>query len=114
MPFIETKTNVTVTPDKEEALMNRLGQAISLIPEKSESWLMLAIEGDTHMYFRGDDSQPIAFVEVKFYGNSDPDAFSRMTAELTTIYGDVLGVAPHQMYIRYFGSSDWGWNGYNF
>ncbi len=114
MPFIETKTNVTVTPDKEKALKERLGQAISLIPGKSEGWLMLAIEGDTHMYFRGDDSQPTAFVEVKIYGNANPDAFRKMTAELTKIYGEVLNVAPDHMYIRYFGSSDWGWNGSNF
>ena len=114
MPFIETKTNVTVTPEKEKALKERLGQAISIIPGKSESWLMLAIEGDKPMYFRGDNSQPIAFVDVKIYGGSNPDAFRKMTAELTSVYGDVLGVAPDHMYIRYFGSTDWGWNGNNF
>ena len=37
-----------------------------------------------------------------------------MTKELTGIYGDILGVAPDHMYIRYFGSEDWGWNGSNF
>lgn len=36
-----------------------------------------------------------------------------MTKELTKIYGDILGVAPDHMYIRYFGSDDWGWNGIN-
>ena len=72
MPFISTKTNVTVTKEKETQLKERLGQAISIIPGKSESWLMLAIEGD------------------------------------------ILGVAPDHMYIRYFGSEDWRWNGSNF
>ena len=45
MPFISTKTNVTVTKEKETQLKERLGQAISIIPGKSESWLMLAIFG---------------------------------------------------------------------
>ncbi len=114
MPFIDTKTNVTVTKEKETQIKERLGKAISIIPGKSESWLMVAVQGDVPMYFRGDDSQPVAFVEVKIFGNASPDIYNKMTAELTSIYGDVLGVAPDHMYIRYFGSSDWGWNGSNF
>ena len=114
MPFISTKTNVTVTKEKEKQLKERLGQAISIIPGKSENWLMLAIEGDIPMYFRGDDSKPTAFIEVKIYGNASSDVYSRMTKELTGIYGDILGVTPDHMYIRYFGSDDWGWNGNNF
>ncbi|WP_044933281.1 hypothetical protein [Oribacterium sp. NK2B42] len=55
MPFISTKTNVTVTKEKEKQLKERLGQAISIIPGKSENWLMLAIEGDIPMYFGSDD-----------------------------------------------------------
>ena len=54
--------------EKETQLKERLGEAISIIPGKSESWFMLAIEGGIPMYFRGDDSQPTAFIEVKFMG----------------------------------------------
>ena len=32
MPFIETKTNVTVTKEKEKELKERPGMAISIIP----------------------------------------------------------------------------------
>ena len=114
MPFIETKTNVTVSKESEKALKEKLGQAISILPGKSESWLMLAIEGDVPMYFRGNDADPVAFVDVKIFGNASSDAYSKMTAELTKIYGEILGVAPDHMYIRYYGSADWGWNGRNF
>ena len=114
MPFIDTKTNVTITKEKEKELKERLGRAISIIPGKSESWLMLAIEGDIPMYFKGDDSKPTAFIEVKIFGDASRDIYSQMTKELTTIYGDILGVSPDRMYIRYFGSEDWGWNGNNF
>ena len=114
MPFIETKTNVTVTKEAETKIKEALGKAISIIPGKSESWLMVAIEGDVPMYFRGDDSAPIAFVDVKTFGSASSDAYNRMTAELTKVYGDILGVSADHMYIRYYGSSDWGWNGSNF
>ena len=114
MPFIDTKVSVSVSPEQEKQLKERLGQAISIIPGKSENWLMLSFEDNKHMYFRGDNSQPVAFVDVKIFGGPNPSAFEKMTAELTEIYGEVLGIAPDHMYIRYLGSSDWGWNGGNF
>ena len=114
MPFIETKTNVAVSKEAETKIKEALGQAISIIPGKSENWLMLAIEGNIPMYFRGDDSAPVAFVDVKTFGSASSDVYNRITAELTKVYGYILGVAPDHMYIRYYGSSDWGWNGSNF
>ena len=114
MPFISTKTNVNVSKEKEIELKEKLGQAISIIPGKSENWLMVAIEGDVPMYFQGDDSKPVAFVEVKIFGNATSDVYSNMTKELSSIYNEVLGIPADRMYSRYFGSADWGWNGNNF
>ena len=114
MPFISTKTNVTVTPDKEELLKARLGKAIEAIPGKSESWLMVAIEGGIPMYFKGDGSQPTAFVEVKLFGDASKEAYSNMTKQLSGIYEELLGIKPDHLYVRYQGGTDWGWNGNNF
>ena len=41
MPFIESKLSVKTTQEQQKTLKERLGQAISLIPGKSESWLMV-------------------------------------------------------------------------
>ena len=114
MPFIDTKVSVKVTKEQEVELKTRLGQAISIIPGKSESWLMTGFQDEYHMYFRGDDSQPIAFISVSIYGSPNPSACGKMTAELTKIYGEVLGIAPDHMYSKYEASGDWGWNGSNF
>ena len=105
---------IKVTKEQETELKSRLGQAISLIPGKSESWLMVGIEDDYHLYFRGEDSEPMAFIEVRIFGGPNRDAFEKMTAEITKIYGDVLGIAADHMYIKYSATTDWGWNGGNF
>lgn len=114
MPVIDSKVSVKVTKEQEQEIKARLGQAISLIPGKSESWLMVGIEDEYHLYFRGDDSEPIAFIEVKIFGGSNREAFEKMTVEITRIFGEVLGIAADHMYIRYLPSADWGWNGSNF
>ncbi len=114
MPFIDSKISVKITEEQENELKTRLGQAISLIPGKSENWLMTGFEDDYHLYFRGDNSEPIAYIEVRIFGSPNKAAFQRMTEEITKIYGDVLGIAPDHMYIKYSATPDWGWNGGNF
>lgn len=114
MPFIDSKVSVKVSKEQEKELKTRLGQAISLIPGKSEQWLMAGFQDEYHLYFRGDDSEPMAFIEVRLFGGPDKAAFNRMTAEVTKIFGEVLGIAPDHMYIKYSATMDWGWNGSNF
>ena len=72
-----------ISEEKETQLKERLGQAIAIIPGKSESWLMLAIEGEIPMYFRGDNSEPVAFIEIKTFGSASSDVYEKMTKELT-------------------------------
>ena len=82
MPFIDSKVSITITPEQEVELVKRLGKAISIIPGKSESWLMTGFEDNYHLYFRGDNSAPSAFIEVKVFGSENKSAFSALTAEI--------------------------------
>ena len=41
MPYIQTMTNVGISGKKEQTIKQRMGEAIELIPGKTESWLML-------------------------------------------------------------------------
>ena len=114
MPFIDSKISVKITKEQELELKSRLGEAISLIPGKSEQWLMAGFQDGYHLYFRGEDSEPMAFIEVRIFGGPDKAAFREMTAAITKIYQEVLGIAPDHMYIKYSATMDWGWNGGNF
>ncbi len=114
MPFIDSKVSVKITEEQEKELKTRLGQAIALVPGKSESWLMTGFEDGYHLYFRGDNSQPTAFIEVSVFGAANKDAFSKLTAEITKIFGEVLGIAADHIYVKYTTTTDWGWNGGNF
>ena len=57
MPFINSKISTSVSAEQEQALKTRLGQAISIVPGKSENWLMLGFEPNYNLYFRGDNSR---------------------------------------------------------
>ena len=114
MPFINSKISTKITKEQETELKSRLGQAISLIPGKSESWLMLGFEPEYTLYFRGDNTQPMAFVEVSVFGGENPAAFSKLTGAICDIFKEVLGIEPDHVYVKYAAVSNWGWNGDNF
>ncbi len=114
MPFINSKITNKITKEQETEIKTRLGQTIALIPGKSEQWLMLAFEPETAMYFRGDNSEAIAFVEVSVYGNENSEAFEQLTAAICNIYKEVLNIAPDHVYVKYETTKNWGWNGANF
>lgn len=114
MPFIDSKVSIAISPQQEQELVQRLGKAISIIPGKSESWLMTGFEQNYHLYFRGENNAPTAFIEVKIFGNEQKDAFSSLTSEICKIFYDVLNIAEDYIYIKYEAVSNWGWNGNNF
>ena len=114
MPFINSKVSTKITKEQETEIKALLGEAISIIPGKSESWLMLGFEDEYSLYFRGDNSKPMAFVEVSVFGSENKQAFSALTGKICEIYNKVLGIAPDHIYVKYEATSNWGWNGGNF
>lgn len=114
MPFINSKISTKLTDEQETKLKTELGKAISIIPGKSESWLMLGFEDEYSLYFRGDNSEPTAFIEVSVFGGENKKAFSELTSKICEIYNDILGIAPDRIYIKYEPVANWGWNGGNF
>lgn len=80
MPFIVSKVNVAVTEEQELALKTRLGKAIERIPGKSEEYLLLSFESNCHLYLRGDNSRPIAYITASIFGNEDHAGFSQFAA----------------------------------
>ncbi|MGN0458486.1 MAG: phenylpyruvate tautomerase MIF-related protein [Eubacterium sp.] len=113
MPFINTNTNVKISKEQEAELKARLGKAIELLG-KSESWLMLSFEDECNMYFKGDSSSPMAFVDISVFGRSTDEGCEKMTKEVCSIYHDVLGIQPDKLYVKYSGTNQWGWNNMNF
>ena len=113
MPFIDVKTNIEINSEKEKILKTKLGKSAQCIG-KSENWLMIGFEDKCRLYFKGDNSQPMAFVEVKLYGRADRKSYDNMTGEITEILNEVLGIAPAQIYVKYEEVQYWGYNGSNF
>lgn len=113
MPFIDTTTNVAIPSRKEESIKARMGQAIELIPGKTEGWLMLSFHENVPMYFKGDGDEPCAICQVKLFGHAEEADYANLTEALTDILRDELEIEADRIYITYQEIDVWGWNGGN-
>ncbi len=112
MPYIATTANVAISGRKQEAIKERMGKAIELIPGKTEGWLMLSFRDNADMYFKGEDD-PCAICEVKLYGSAEEEDYANLTEALTDILREELDIDPDRIYVTYSEIDTWGWNGGN-
>lgn len=113
MPYIETTASIAISGRKEQIIKERMGQAIELIPGKSEGWLMLSFRDNVSMYFKGDDA-PCAICQVKMFGSAAEEDYQKLTEALTDIIREELDVEADRIYVTYEEIGVWGWNGGNF
>ena len=114
MPYISTKTTLSLSEEKKAALAMRYGKAITLIPGKSEAHLMIGFEDGVTMYFAGSTGEPMAFVEVKLFGTAQAKDLDTLTKEICDILKDELNISGDRVYVKYEEIAHWGWNGRNF
>lgn len=114
MPYIRTTASKEITQEAQLRLKEKLGAAIALIPGKSEAWLMLSFHGNEDMFFKGSSDKDYAYVEVALFGGASDAAYDRLTAAISEIISEELGIDRAEIYIKYEESQHWGWNGSNF
>ncbi len=114
MPYIETKTTKKVTQTEEKALFSALGKAIELLPGKTEEWLMLNVEGEKHMAFRGKTDKDMAFITVALVGKAGKENYEKLTVRICELCKEILGIDADHVYVKYEEIDYWGWNNMNF
>ena len=114
MPYMHVRTNVGVDKEKQVAIKAAFGEAIALLPGKSEQWLMVDVEEQANLFLAGQGDRPLAMVEVELLGQSTPRAYEALTARVCEIMQEILDVAPDGVYVKYAETAHWGYNGSNF
>lgn len=110
MPFISFTTNHKLTLRQENEIARRTGELITLLPGKKEENLMLHLEDNQIMYFRGEDI-PCMMVDVKLYKSIDFDAKKKFTEELMKMIKETTNIEPNDIYVSFDEYQNWGKQG---
>lgn len=114
MPFIDSKISCKLSDAQKETLKTELGKLITIIPGKSENFLMVGFTDEYPLYFSGTKLDKGAFVDVKIFGSTSDSVLEEMTAKICALYEKELDIPSKAIYVKYEFATHWGWNGHNF
>jgi hypothetical protein len=114
MPYLLLKTNVTPAAGAVPPLLRKASQQVAQALGKPEDYVMVALEHSCPMLFAGSDA-PLAYLELKSIGLPGTRT-AELSALLTRLAGEELGIAAERVYIEFADASGplWGWNGATF
>ena len=108
MPFIDVKLSCSLTKVQETALKAELGRAISLIPGKSESSLMIQFSDCCRLWFGGENEGPFAFVNVMVLVSADRKFYSDFTDQVIAVFKKELQIK--RIYVKFEEVPNWFWD----
>lgn len=108
MPFINVKLSTLLSQEQEITLKQELGEAISIIPGKSESSLMLQFEENCRLWLAGSNEGPIVFVNVMLLGKADRQDYASFSSRVVEIFECQL--AARHVYVKFEEVPNWFWN----
>jgi phenylpyruvate tautomerase PptA (4-oxalocrotonate tautomerase family) len=111
MPTIQVKSTVVLNQAVKDAVKSEFGQAIALIPGKSEQWLMVLFEKVDALYFQSVENANAALVEVGIKGHASRDDFGKLGAEITAILVKHTDLQADSIYIAFTEYDNYAYNG---
>ena len=111
MPLIVLNTNLTVEKAQKDALKDAFGKAITILPGKTEQVLMVDISDGHTIYFRGEELERVAHVDVRLYGSCSFESKAEFTKAVYIILNEILGLKDEEATVNIGEYSVWGAKG---
>lgn len=110
MPYIQINTSRNLSADQKERIKAALGEKLPVIPGKKESGLMVAISCQ-HTMFMGGEERDAAFVDVRCFRKTDPEAKRVFTGAVFEILRQIADFQPEMVYLNFTDHEVWGARG---
>jgi len=108
MPYIRLSTTQKLSKEKQEELVNGLGEALSVIPGKDGRSLIVDIEDGKTMYAGGVKQDNIVFADVRYYSNFEYHIKKDFTVAAFRAINKALGTSEDKMFLTINEYNNWG------
>ncbi len=106
MPYVHLSIAKKLTDDEKEAIKSSVGKLIEILPGKTESVLMVRLDDDLQMYFRGEKSN-CAYVNVCLYLMSPADKKGEFARALVRSISELAGLDINDIFLCFTEFSNW-------
>jgi hypothetical protein len=108
MPFIKLSIARTITPETEDALVQRLGAALSCVPGKDPQWTIVEVNDGLRLYFGGVRQEDMVFAEVKYVGHFTHQDKRTFTQRACQTIQEVVGTPMDRNCLTITEFENWG------
>ena len=110
MPLIEVKIAKQASRKQERILTDKLGEAITLIPVKTEKGLMVSISSDEHIYKGGEVLEYGASVNVILKTGPSREDCEKLNEAIFRIMKEDLRIPEENVYVTFAFCDNFGVN----
>lgn len=106
MPYIHASISEKLSDQQNSDLKSELGRIIGILPGKSESVLMLRIDDNCRMSFRGEEGE-CAFLAVHLYRNSPEAEKKKFASEAVSQICRITGLDKDRVFMTLQEHGSW-------
>lgn len=110
MPYIHVAISGGLSAGKKDEVKSMLGETISLLPGKKESSLMVQIDDEATLYFRG-KADSCAILKVHLYKQSTQEAKEAYAEKVLARFCELTKLSPEQVFLNFSEHEDWAAGG---
>ena len=110
MPYISFQTNNKLSKEDKNKIGKKAGELITILPGKVEERLMINVEDDCHLMFRGENN-PCMMIQVKLFNASSIEAKTEFANKLVNEISLISGVPVSEIFMNYAEYPNWVVNG---
>jgi len=108
MPYMRVALTKTLTMEQKQALYDRLGQALSLIPGKEPYMLIAEIEDGKTIFCGGKPQEDFAFVDARYFSKFEYHVKKAFVQGVFKAITEVVGTPSPCISMTILEMSTWG------
>lgn len=111
MPYICVNTPAKMSDSQKVELKTRIGEKISIINGKVEARLMVQVNDECDLFFAGEQSDEIAFVEIRLFRQAEFCEKQKFIETVFDILNDMMSINKAKSFMSVTEHLEWGSNG---
>jgi len=111
MPMINLQVSGTLTPNEKDAVVEGLGQLISLMKGRSEKYLMVGIKDGYAHYLAGKKLERAAFMDLRLLGRESEVYQEAFVVAAQAMLSKMLDIPIGNIYTNILELPHWGARG---
>jgi phenylpyruvate tautomerase PptA (4-oxalocrotonate tautomerase family) len=106
MPYVHMSIAKKLSEEQKESIKTSIGQLIEILPNKSEKVLMIRLDDDLQMYFRGVEEN-CAYINVCLYMTSPDQKKGEFGSAFVASLSQLAGIDQSNIFLSFSEYGNW-------